>query len=72
MKFIQLALATLLVLAVPAFAQNHEEGTRSSGGRAHQAIPAHGPKAYSAIRMWPGQVATTATRLATPLERCAV
>ena len=43
MKTIQVALITLLALSVPAFAQHHD---RSSG--AHQAIPAHGPKAYTA------------------------
>src|SRR5580658_8446329 len=40
MKTIQLAFATLLVLAVPAFAQNHEKG---GGGGGHQAIPKSGP-----------------------------
>jgi hypothetical protein len=39
MKSIQLALATLLVLSVPAFAQHDKPG----GG--HQAPPAHGPAA---------------------------
>ena len=42
MKTIQLAFATLLVLAVPAFAQHRDD---VAGG--HQAIPAHGPKAYT-------------------------
>ena len=37
MKNIQLTLAALLVLAVPAFAQQHE---------AHQAIPSHGPTPF--------------------------
>jgi hypothetical protein len=37
MKIIQLTLAALLVLAVPAFAQQHE---------AHQAIPSHGPTPF--------------------------
>jgi hypothetical protein len=48
MKPIQIAFATLLVLAVPVFAQ-HNEGkgaSRPSGATAHQAIPASGPKAY--------------------------
>ena len=45
MKLIQAAFATLLVLAVPAFAQ-HEGGARSTGGGTHQAAPAHGPTAY--------------------------
>ncbi|HEY1159673.1 MAG TPA: hypothetical protein VGE83_03535 [Terracidiphilus sp.] len=48
MKTIQLAFATLLVLAVPAFAQHHEAGADSHGaGVGHQAVPAHGPKAYT-------------------------
>jgi hypothetical protein len=42
MKSIQLALATLLVLAIPAYAQHHE-----AGGGGHPSIPSHGPKAYS-------------------------
>jgi hypothetical protein len=48
MKPIQIAFATLLVLAIPAFAQHHEGGgdSHSSGGGAHQAIPARGPSAY--------------------------
>jgi hypothetical protein len=48
MKPIQIAFATLLVLAVPAFAQHNDAkgGARSSGAGAHQAIPASGPKAY--------------------------
>jgi hypothetical protein len=48
MKSIQLALATLLVLSVPAFAQHNERGGDShpSGG-GHQTIPSHGPKAYT-------------------------
>jgi hypothetical protein len=45
MKLTQLTLATLLVLAVPVFAQQHEGGARPAGG-GHQAIPAHGPKAF--------------------------
>jgi hypothetical protein len=47
MKSVKLALVALLVLAVPAFAQRHEEGgqARSSGGGTHQAIPKSGPKA---------------------------
>ena len=47
MKSIQLALATLLVLAVPAFAQHHEGETRTTGGGTHQAAPKSGPKAYT-------------------------
>jgi len=43
MKSIQLTLATLLVLSVPAFAQHHE-GDSHTGG--HQAIPARGPSQY--------------------------
>lgn len=41
MKTVQLAFATLLVLAVPAFAQHHE-GAPAGGG--HAAIPRSGPK----------------------------
>jgi hypothetical protein len=41
MKTVQLAFATLLVLAVPAFAQHHD---RAPAGGAHQAIPRSGPK----------------------------
>jgi len=40
MKPIQIAFATLLLLAVPAFAQRHEAG---GGGGQHQAIPSRGP-----------------------------
>jgi hypothetical protein len=43
MKSIQLTLAALLVLAVPAFGQQHGGGARSSGSAPHQAIPSHGP-----------------------------
>jgi hypothetical protein len=43
MKSIHLALATLLVLAVPAFAQHQEGNARPSVGDRHQAIPARGP-----------------------------
>jgi len=47
MKSIQLALATLLVLAVPAFAQHREGESHASGGSVrHQAIPERGPSAY--------------------------
>ena len=48
MKSIQIAFATLLVLAVPAFAQHNDAkgGARSAGAAPHQAIPAHGPSAY--------------------------
>ena len=48
MKSVQFALATLLVLAVPAFAQHREA---AAGGHqampAHPPIPAHGPKEYT-------------------------
>jgi hypothetical protein len=44
MKTIQLALAALLVLSVPAFAQSHGGGSHPSSG-GHQAIPARGPSA---------------------------
>jgi hypothetical protein len=48
MKITQLALATLLVLSVPAFAQHNQGGqSHPSGSGGHQAIPAHGPKAYT-------------------------
>jgi len=48
MKSIQIALATLLVLAVPAFAQHREGDPRPSGGggQVHQSIPSHGPSAF--------------------------
>jgi hypothetical protein len=49
MKSIQIALATLLVLAVPAFAQHREGNPRPSGGgggQVHQSIPSHGPSAF--------------------------
>ncbi|MGD0901463.1 MAG: hypothetical protein ABR924_00850 [Terracidiphilus sp.] len=48
MKPIQIAFATLLVLAVPAFAQHNDAkgGGRSAGAGTHQAPPASGPKAY--------------------------
>ncbi len=46
MKPIQLALTALLVLAVPAFAQQHGEKSHPSSGGAHPAVPAHGPKVY--------------------------
>jgi hypothetical protein len=42
----QIALTALLVLAVPAFAQRHEEGGRAPGGQPHQAIPERGPGAF--------------------------
>ncbi len=45
MKNIQLTLAALLFLAVPAFAQHHEENSHPSD-RSHQAIPDQGPKPY--------------------------
>jgi hypothetical protein len=47
MKTIQLALATLLVLSVPAFAQHKRAESHPSGGGGHQAIPSHGPKAFT-------------------------
>jgi hypothetical protein len=47
MKTIQIALAALLVLSVPAFAQHQGEQTKPSGGGGHQAIPSHGPKALT-------------------------
>jgi hypothetical protein len=48
MKITQLALATLLILSVPAFAQ-HQGGQShpAGGGGGHQAIPSHGPKAFT-------------------------
>jgi hypothetical protein len=46
MKPFQIALTALLVLAVPAFAQRHEEGGRAPGGQPHQAIPERGPGAF--------------------------
>jgi hypothetical protein len=50
MKSIQVALATLLVLSVPAFAQHNDRGggARSSGAGIHQAPPKSGPKPYTA------------------------
>lgn len=50
MKSIHLALATLLVLSVPAFAQHNDRGggSRSSGAGTHQAPPRSGPKPYTA------------------------
>ena len=47
MKIIQLALATLLVLSVSAFAQHQEKQSHPSGGGGKQAIPSHGPKAFT-------------------------
>jgi len=55
MKIIQLALATVLVLSVPAFAQHNQGGSHPSGGAqshptggvAHQPIPSHGPSAFT-------------------------
>jgi len=46
MKITQLALATLLILSAPAFAQ-HNEGGHPAGGGGHQAIPSQGPKAFT-------------------------
>jgi hypothetical protein len=50
MKSIQIALATLLVLSVPAIAQHNDRGggSRSSGAGTHQAPPRSGPKPYTA------------------------
>ena len=55
MKSIQLVLVALLVLAVPAFAQEHRGGGGShpSGGAPHQVIPSRGP---SPIRSAPRPV----------------
>ena len=47
MKAVQLTLAALLVLAVPAFGQHREAQARSTGSGTKQAIPSHGPKAYT-------------------------
>ena len=47
MKSIQFALATLLALSVPAFAQHHEGEARPADHGTRQAIPSHGPKAYT-------------------------
>jgi hypothetical protein len=60
MKRIQLALATLLVLAVPAFAQHHEEGggDRGSHESFHPVAPKSGPKAFQGT---PHQVEPTRT-----------
>jgi hypothetical protein len=46
MKLVKLSLVALLVLAVPAFAQRHDQEAqpRSSGGGTHQAPPKSGPK----------------------------
>ena len=46
MKITQIALATLLVLSVPAYAQ-HQGGSHPSGGGGHQAAPKSGPKAFT-------------------------
>ena len=40
------AMAILMVVAVPAFAQRHEGESRPAETQ-HQAAPSHGPKAYS-------------------------
>jgi len=54
MKSSQLVLAALLVLAVPAFAQEHRGGgSHPSGGPSHQVIPSRGP---SPIRSAPRPV----------------
>jgi len=55
MKTIQIALATLLVLSVPAFAAKNQGGSHPSGGAqshpasggGHQAVPKSGPKAFT-------------------------
>ena len=48
MKPIHLALATLLILAVPVYAQHHEAGgdSHSQDHGGHQAIPQRGPEPY--------------------------
>ena len=46
MKRSQLVLATLLVLALPAFAQRPDGNARPSDGDRHQAIPTRGPSEY--------------------------
>lgn len=43
MKFVHLAFAALLVLAVPAFAQHHE----GNGGNWHPAVPKAGPRPFT-------------------------
>ena len=53
MKFVQLSLAALLVLAVPAFAQHGGGGSHSMGG-GQQAIPSHGPSAFTGTPHAPG------------------
>ena len=48
MKIIQIAMATVLVLSVPAYAQHNQKGqSHPSGGEGHQAIPSHGPSAHT-------------------------
>jgi hypothetical protein len=47
MKTIQIALATLLVLSVPAFAQHKGGQSHPSSGGTHQAAPKSGPKAFT-------------------------
>ena len=42
MRSIYFALATLLVLAIPTYAQHHQ-----AAGGGHPSIPAHGPKEYT-------------------------
>jgi hypothetical protein len=44
MKPCGLIFAALLLMAVPAFAQRHDEGGRPAGGDRHQAIPERGPE----------------------------
>lgn len=46
MKTVHLALATLLVLAIPAYAQHRDKGSRPASGGGHQAIPSRGPSEY--------------------------
>jgi hypothetical protein len=52
MKASYLACAALLVLAVPAFAQQHDakqEGANNGARQVHQAPPVRGPKAYTGV-----------------------
>jgi hypothetical protein len=44
MKTFPIALTAVLVFAVPAFAQRHEEGSRPQGGDHRQPIPERGPE----------------------------
>jgi len=47
MRTIKIALATLLVLSVPAIAQHREGEGRSTGAGIHQLPPKSGPRAYA-------------------------